>query len=236
MTGTILRKDLATLWASPLPYLTGAAFHAVLAVLVVDQLQGRGQAVVQPLFPIAGFLLLLVVPLLTMRAFAEEARSGTLDLLLVAPVPGSALAAGKWLAAWLSTLVVVAPAATYVVLIALWGEPDLGPAVAGFVGLALLAAAVAGIGVLASALTTSQPVAAMVTVFGVLVLWFADRGDAALSAGSTLARVSLSERFRLFAGGAIGAADAAWFLAVGVGAVVLAAAAVGMRRSPGSGR
>lgn len=230
MTAAVVRKELATLWASALPYVVGAAFHAVLGVLLVDQLAARGQAVLQPLFPVAGFLLLLAVPVLTMRTFAEEARTGTLDVLLAASVPPRPLVAGKWLAAWLSALAVLAPAALAVVLVEQWGSPDRGPAVSGFLGLALLAAAVAGLGVLASSLTSSQPVAAMVSVSAVLVLWFADAGDGGLRTGGGLGSVSLSARLRGFADGAVDSADVAFFLTLAAASLVAAALAVDARR------
>lgn len=230
MTLAVVRKELAALWASSLPYIVGAAFHALLGILVVNQLEVRGQAVVQPLFPIAGFLLLFTLPALTMRTFAEEARTGTLDVLLATPVPPRPLVVGKWLAAWLSALAVLAPAGLVVVLVQLWGSPDFGPVVAGFLGLTLLSAALAGIGVLTSSLTSSQPVAAMVAVFGVLVLWFAHAGSSALSTGSALAAASLSERLRTFAGGAIDTADVGYFACLAAGCLALAALALDARR------
>jgi ABC-2 type transport system permease protein len=230
MTLAVLRKELTTLWASALPYAVGAAFHVVLGILMVDQLEVRGQAVSQPLFPVAGFLLLFALPALTMRTFADEARTGTLDLLLAVPVPPRPLVLGKWLAAWLSALVVLAPAALIVVLLELWGRPDRGPAIAGFVGLALLAGALAGIGVLASSVTASQPVAALLAVFGVLVLWFADIGSSAVGTGGVLASVSLSERLRTFAGGAISTGDLAYFVCLAAACLTVAALAVDLRR------
>jgi ABC-2 type transport system permease protein len=230
VTGAVLRKELVTLWASPLPYVAGAAFQAVLGVLMVDQLQVREQAVIQPLFPLAGFLLLVTVPVLTMRAFAEEARAGTLDLLLAVPVAARPLVVGKWLAAWLSSLAVLAPAVLFVVLLGLWGSPDAGPAVSGFVGLVLLAAALAGIGTLTSSLTSSQPVAALTAALAALVLWFVQAGPADVAAGSTLAALSLSERLRLFAGGAVDTGDATFLGGLAAATLVVAALAVDLRR------
>ena len=134
MTRAVLRKELATLWASPVPWIAGAAFQAVVALLFVDQLQARAQAVVQPLFPIAGLLMVVAVPVLAMRAFTEEQRTGNLDVLLAAPVPTVPLAAGKWLGAWLTALAIVLPSAALAALTALWGSPDPGPIFTGFVG------------------------------------------------------------------------------------------------------
>jgi ABC-2 type transport system permease protein len=230
VTLAVLRKELAALWATPVPYVVGAAFHVVLGILVANQLEVRQQAVLQPVFPLAGFLLLLVVPVLAMRTFAEELRTGTLDVLLAVPVSPRPLVVGKWLATWITSIVLTAPAGVVVVLVHLWGSPDRGPAITGFVGLALLAGALAAVGVLASALTSSQPVAAMVAVSAVLVLWFAHVGSDAISTGSTLASISLSERLRTFAGGAIDTADVAYFGCLAVGALALASLAIELRR------
>src|SRR4051795_6979033 len=89
-------KDLFVLWTTPLPYVGGAVFHALLGLLYVSQLAERQQALIQPMFPLAGFLLVVVMPILTMRAFADESRSGSLDLLAVAAVPTAVLVTGKW--------------------------------------------------------------------------------------------------------------------------------------------
>lgn len=230
MTRAVLRKELASLWASPLPYVVGATLHAVLGVLMVNQLEVRQQAVIQPLFPLAGFLLLFAVPVLAMRSVADEIRTGTLDLLLAVPVPPRPLVVGKWLATWLTAVAVLAPAGVVVALVELWGEPDLGPVAAGFLGLGLLAGALAAVGVLTSSTTASQPVAAMVAVFGMLVLWFAHVGSAAISTGSTLAAISFSERLRTFAGGAVDSADVAYFACVAAGALTVAALLIDLRR------
>lgn len=225
----ITRKDLATLWASALPWTAGAAFQAVLGLLVVDQLAARRQAVLQPMFPIAGLLLVVVVPVVTMRALAEESRSGSLDLLLAIPVPPAPLVVGKWLAAWLTTLALVAPAVVHVVLARLWGRPDLGPVAAGFVGLALLAAALTGIGVLASAVTSSVAVAALAAAMVGLVLWFAGAATGGAGAGP-IAALSLSERLRTFAGGAVDSGDVVYLLALVAGTLVVATTLLDLRR------
>lgn len=230
MIRAIARKDLATLWASPVPYVVGATFQAVLGLLMVDQLVVRAQAVVQPLFPIAGFLVILVVPTITMRALAEEHRTGTLDQLLAVPIPSRRLVIAKWLAAWATTVVVVAPAGLFAVLVALWGAPDQGPVVTGFTGLVLLAGLTTAVGVLTSACTESQPIAAMTALFATVVAWFAHVGGEATGDTGLLAAVSLSERMRLFAGGALDSGDVVFFVAVTVGALVVATTIVELRR------
>src|SRR5438045_2477577 len=131
MTGAVAGKDLKALWCSPIPYVVGALFHFVLALLYVNQLEVRRQALIQPLFPVAGFLLLAMVPVICMRSLTEEARTGTLELLQTIPVGTWATIAGKWIAAWVTTLGVSAPALLFVALLQWLGHPDLGPVVSG---------------------------------------------------------------------------------------------------------
>lgn len=230
MTRAVLRKELTALWASPLPYVIGAAFHAVLGVLAVNQLEVRGQAVLQPVVPLAGFLLLFVSPVLAMRTFSEELRTGSLDVLVAAGVPAWPLVVGKWLAVWLTGVALLIPLGALAVLVAMWGTPDWGPVITGAAGLTLLAAVLAGVGVLASSLTQAQPVAAAAAIFGVLVLWFAHVGSSVVTTGTVLASLSFSERLRTFAGGAIDTADVSFFVAATAETMVLAAMAVDLRR------
>jgi len=207
-TIAIFRKELTTLWLSPLPYVVGALFHLVIGVLYVEQLEIRGQALFQPIFPIAGFLLLALMPILSMRTFAEEARTGSLDLLLAIPVRARHLAVGKWLATAASALAVIAPLGVALGLVSAWGSPDPGPAISGLFGLALFSVALAALGVAASSITSSQPVAALVAFFVGLLLWFSHVGSESWAAGGVLSHFSLSERLRAFASGVIDSTDA----------------------------
>lgn len=230
MTLAIARKDLAVLWASPIPWVAGAFFHFVLGLLYASELVARRQALIQPLFPLAGFLLLIIVPILTMRSFAEEARSGTLDLLQAVPVDTRSLIVGKWVATWITALVALAPSGAAVIVLVLFGNPDPGPIVSGYLGLALMAAALAAIGVFASSVTSSQPVAAVIAFFISLILWFAHVGSQTIVTGSFLAHFSISERLRSFAAGIIDTADVGFLLILSIAALVAAATAVDARR------
>lgn len=230
MTRAIVRKDLVVLWASPIPWVVGALFHVLLGLLYVAELTARRQALIQPMFPLAGFLLLVTMPILSMRSIADEARSGTLDLLQAAPVPTGRVVVAKWLASWLSGLAILAPSAAALIILVLYGDPDPGPTVAGYLGIALVASALSGIGVFASSLTSSQPIAAVISFFVGLLLWFAHVGSQAIVTGSVLAHFSISERLRSFAAGAIDSADVGFLVLLTAAALVGAATALDGRR------
>lgn len=226
----VARKDLAALWASPVPWVVAALVQVVVGVLFVDTLDARRQAVFQPLVPIAGFVLLVTAPVLAMRSFAEEAKVGTLDVLLAVPVPTPALVAGKWLAATLTAWLALVPLGVHAALLAWWGDPDTGPIVAGTIGLALLAAAAGAVGVLASSFTSSQPVAAFGAVVPLLLAWFLQPSTSQVALRDLTARLSLSERLRGFADGALDAGDVAYFAAVAALALLAAVAVLDLRR------
>jgi ABC-2 type transport system permease protein len=230
VTLAVLRKELKVLWASPLPYLLGAVQNATLGVLGWSQITERGQAVFQPLVPIAGFLVLLTTPILASRTFADEIRTGSLELLLSIPVRRRSLVVGKYGAVLVTALALASPIGVFVLVLVLYGSPDAGPVVAGLIGLALLCAALSAIGVVASSLTSSQPVAAIGGIFAVLLLWFAHTGSESLPAGGFLGAFSVSERLRSFAGGLVDLGDVAFFAAVVVAALAIAGVAIESRR------
>lgn len=229
-TASLATKDLAVLWTSPLPYVGAGVFHVLLGLLYVGQLEVRQQALIQPMYPLAGFLMILVVPMVTMRCLSDEIRSGTLDTLLAAKVPAVVVVTGKWLAAWLTVLVVLAPTSLFVVLLHLYGSPEPGPIVAGYFGLVLLAAVLTGLGVLTSGLTSSAPVAGAASLFSALALWFIRVGPDSIVVSSAVARFSLSERLRSFAGGGIDSGDLVFFLVATAALLALTGVALRARR------
>lgn len=228
MIRAIAMKELKVIWASPVPYILGAVFHATLGVLAWTQITGRGQAVFQPIVPIAAFLIVLVAPIVCARVFSEEIARGTLEVLLAVPVPPVRLVVGKYAAVGVTLAAIAAPAALWGLLLSWYGAPDPGPMLTGALGLLLLAGALAGIGVLASSLTASQATAAIAGLFAVLALWFAHVGSESLPTG-LVAALSVSERLRSFAGGVIDLADVAYFVSVVVAALAGAWWAVSAR-------
>jgi ABC-2 type transport system permease protein len=145
-------------------------------------------------------------------------------------VPAAVLVIGKWLATWATTVVILAPSTLFVLLLHLYGNPEPGPIVAGYAGLLVLTALLTGIGVLASSLTTSAPVAVTVSLFVALALWFVHIGSDSIIASATVTRFSLSERMRSFAGGGVDSGDLAFFLLSCAAVLVLTGVALRGRR------
>jgi len=139
-------------------------------------MRGMGQMrvmeqLVPPLLTTMGFLLLFFLPLLTMRLFAEERRSGTLDLLLTYPLTEAQIIAGKFLASLSVVGVMLAFTVSGFIMMGRLTTLDWPVIGIGYVGLLLLSAAFLAYGMWASSLTSSQLVAAVTTYGGLLMLW-----------------------------------------------------------------
>lgn len=170
---------------------------------------------IDPLYSSQSLLLLLFMPLLTMNLLAGEQRGGTLPLLLSSPLSTLSVVLGKWLAllAYVSGLLFVGGALAPITMI--WfGEPPLMPMLGAGLGLLLLAGALGALGLLASSLSGSQLVAAVVTWTTSLGLWMLAVLETGDGPAAALARHgSLLVHVRSFGQGLILGADVAWLLA-----------------------
>jgi ABC-2 type transport system permease protein len=159
-------------------------------------------------------LLLVLMPLLTMRLFAEERRLGTLELLWTYPLRDVEIIAGKFLACMLPVTLMLLPTLAYPILLTRFYPVDAGPLVAGYLGLWLLCAAFVACGLFLSALTDSQLVAGASTYGVLLFFWVMTWNEAALSEGalSLLVPFSLFDRFEVFSQGGIDTQDVAYLV------------------------
>jgi ABC-2 type transport system permease protein len=159
-------------------------------------------------------LLIVLVPLLTMRLFAEERKLGTLELLWTYPVRDVELIAGKFIGCIVVVTVLLAATAVYPLLVASLYPVDVGPLLAGYGGLWLLAAAFVACGLFVSALTDSQLVAGAATYGLLLFFWVVTWNEAAVNdvTRSLLLPLSLFDRFYPFARGAVDTKDVTYLL------------------------
>ncbi|HUR77112.1 MAG TPA: ABC transporter permease [Acidimicrobiales bacterium] len=233
MTGTltIAWRELRSFAVSPFAYVVAALYLALNGLLFVSDLPGLTEARVDSWMRHAALLTVFVAPLLSMRALAEERRSGSLEVLLSSPVTDAAVVVGKYLGLLGAYTCLLAATAVYPLMIALWGAPDSGPIVAGYVGLLLLGAASLGVGLLASALSRQQIVAAVLGFVTLLVLWVLDSLAPHLGGGEgLLAYLATNPHVEPFVRGIIRPQDAVYYTTVAVVAQVVAAKALESRR------
>lgn len=215
----ILLREINSFFGSPVAYLVIALF-LVLNGLFLWVFEGQynilmsGFADLTPFFTIAPWVLLLLVPAVTMRSFADERKQGTLELLLTKPLSVWQIVLGKFLGALALIVLSVIPTLVYVFVISDLGMPagniDLGSTAGSYMGLLFLAAAYCAIGVFASALTDNQIVAFMLALLFCFALFF---GLEALgtSAGSTLGEWGMNRHFESMGRGVIDTRDVLYF-------------------------
>jgi ABC-2 type transport system permease protein len=154
------------------------------------------------------------MPLITMRLFAEERRSGTIELLLTYPVRDGAVLLGKYLAALALYGLMLALTLLYPAIVVYFARLEWGPLLTGYLGLVLMGAAFLAVGVFASSLTENQIVAS-VTTFGVLLIFWVIGWSAEAAGGmwgKVLSHLSILEHFDGFAKGIIDTKDVLYYL------------------------
>jgi ABC-2 type transport system permease protein len=227
MIPTIALRELRTLFLSPLAWSILAVVQLLLAflflarielyqqyqpqLLAMDNPPGVTEVVLPDLLGNAAIVLLLVVPLLTMRLVAEERRNKTLALLFSAPVSMTEIVLGKYLGVLGFLLIVLVLLALMPLSLLLGGGLDLGLFFSGFLGLAFVLAGFAAVGLFMSTLTQHPTVAAVATFGALLLFWILDwSGQGAGAEGNWLAYLSLFNHYKPFLDGLFSSADAAY--------------------------
>lgn len=215
---TIARRELAAMFDHPTGYILLVVFLAINAFLYFRTIDLEQMATLRPMLMLLPWIFLFFVPAVTMRTLAEDARSGMMEVVLAQPLTELELLLGKYVGAVL--FMWIALALTLCIPIGLtFGAPvQWGPIVAQYVGAALLAAGLAGVGVWASSLVRSQITAfiAAVAVMFVLILVGLDQLFVGLppTLGAIAARLGVLSHFQNIGRGVIDLRDAIYFVSL----------------------
>ena len=214
--GTLLLKEEKAIFSSPIAYAIVTVFLLLMGYTFTAFLFLNRAGSLLHIFFQAAVLFLLIVPVITMRLVAEERRTGTLELLLTAPVKEVEIVLAKFVASMTIVLVMLALASSYAVVLGIYGDPDWGPIYSGFLGLLLLTGALTAIGLLVSGLTSNQIVAAVITMGAGILLWMIDTLGYLLPDpfDTILTSLSLVAHFTPLATGALFLSDAGFFLTI----------------------
>ena len=229
MIFTIAVRELRSLFLSPLAWAILAVTQFILAWLFLAQIEtwlalqprlaaiegapGVADIVVAPLLANAAIVLLLITPLITMRSLSEEYRARTISLLFSAPVSMTEIVLGKYLGILGFFLALLVMLALMPLSLMVGTDLDLGKLAAGLLGLGLMLAAFAAIGLYMSSLT-EQPVVAAVTTFGLLLLlWIIDQADSAQADG-VVGYLSMLAHYQTLLKGVFNSMDVGYYVLV----------------------
>jgi ABC-2 type transport system permease protein len=209
----LLAKEIKALFTSMIAYVVIAVFLLLMGYTFTAMLFLNKTATLIHGFFQASMLLLLIVPIITMRLFAEERRSGTLELLLTAPVREIDVVLAKFLASMVVIVVMLVLTLPQPMTLRLFGDPDWGPVYSGYLGLLLLGGALTALGLAISALTANQIVAATVSLGLFLLMWMLDSLGTLLPDpyDTWVINLSLLAHFTPFATGALYLTDLGFF-------------------------
>jgi len=231
-TWTICRKELGSYFVSPIAYLLltmfalifGFFFWNALSFFVIEgmEMQLRGEAIpmnlnediIRPLLMNVGVIFLFFIPLITMRLFAEEKRSGTIELLATSPVRDIEIILGKWLAALILYACLLGFTALNFTFLFLYGKPDWKPLAVGYLGLLLQGGLFLAIGAFISTLTKNQIIAGAVTFAVLILLWVLEwvSGYESATWATVCSYISVITHFESFGRGVIALKDVVFYL------------------------
>jgi ABC-2 type transport system permease protein len=231
-TLAIAQKELRSYFSSPIAYIIigffalpfGVFFYLYLGAFVRQSLQmaqyggnmNVNQQVIRYVLQNASVIILFVMPMITMRTYSEEKRSGTIELLLTSPVTDVQIIVGKFLGALGLYIAMLLVTVLYIAILFVYGNPEWRPLIAAYTGLLLMGSAFLALGLLISSTTNNQIVAGVVTFVVFLMLWIV--GWFAESAGPVLGDLtkylSITEHFDDFSKGIIDTKHVIYYLSL----------------------
>lgn len=234
----IAKRELGSYFVSPIAYVVIAVYLVIAGFIfflnvVIGMAQAGAPVSLENQFGTMAFLWLIFAPPLTMRLLAEEQRMGTLELLLTSPVRDWEVVVGKFLASLGVLLLTIVIAVVYGLMLMAYGNPDPGPMAAGYLGLLLSGGALLAIGVMASAMTQNQVVAAVLAFVANLVLWIisaVSQVASSLTTSQVLNQLGFFEHTLNFWRGVIDTNDIVYFVSLMALALFIATRILEARR------
>ena len=229
----VFKKELTVTFASPIFYaatfiflvVSGYFFYSNAAVFTLLSFQARanpllleklnlGDMVVKPLLGQFSIILLLMLPLITMRSYAEEKKLGTIELLFTYPISDAAALAGKYLASVFTLLIMLLGTIVSLLLLEAFGSLDWGSVLSGYLGIFLMGASFIALGIFTSSLTENQIVSAVLSFGALLLFWLIgwSKVIAGPTAGPILEHLSIITHLDNFAKGLIDTRDVIFYL------------------------
>ena len=223
----ILLREIKSFFGSPIGYMVVAIF-LILNGLFLWVFEGdfnilnSGFADLNPFFTLAPWILIFLIPAVTMRSFSDEKKQGTIELLLTKPLSSWQIVNGKFIGAFLLIIIALIPTLVYVFVISNYGSPegsfDLGSTVGSYFGLLFLVASYTSIGLFTSTLSENQIVAFIIAVFLCFLFYFGFEGISTLTASFSdfVASLGMDFHYKSISRGVIDTRDVLYFISVTV--------------------
>ena len=206
---TIFKKELKTYFLSPIGYIAIGIFMVMYSIFFYLTTITYGSVFMGDLYyATARYGLLLIIPLLTMRIFAEERKNGTEQLLLTSPRSVTSIVLGKFLAAVTVILITLILSIIYPIIISFFGTVNIPTLIVTIIGFLLVAMAAISIGMLASSITENQIISAIITIVVLVAPWFL------VDISSIFSSVDLIDKFLKFPSGLISVSDTVCLLSI----------------------
>ena len=211
----IFKKELRVYFVSPLAYVFLGVFLLIAGMFFYLGVALTGEASLRVMLGNLAIALIFVLPMLTMRHFAEEQKSGTFELLMTSPISPVSLIVGKWLASLAMCVLMLAGTLLFPAILAYYGDPDWGVIATSYLGLLLVCMAFCAAGLFASSLTNDQVAAGMGGIVLLLPFWMIGSAGALVGdrAQAILDQLALLPHLRGFTKGVVDSADVLYFVA-----------------------
>ena len=224
---SIVLREIKSFFGSPIGYLVIAIFLLLngFFLWVFDgefNILKSGFADLSPFFTLAPWILIFLIPAVTMRSFSDEKKQGTIELLFTKPLSLWQIVNGKFLGAFLLIVIAIIPTVVYIYVISSLGMPegniDLGSTLGSYFGLLFLVAAYTSIGIFTSTLSENQIVAFLLSVFLCFLFYFGFQGMATYATGfeDAIARFGMEYHFKSMSRGVLDTRDILYFVSITV--------------------
>lgn len=222
---SVIKKEFKSYFLSPVGYIFIGLFLVMFSIFFYTDVVQYGSTNFEYIFYSGATILTFIVPILTMRSFAEERKSGTEQLILTSPISLTKVIIGKFIAATLIVLITEACTFMYFGILCFFGTPHLTTAISTLIGFSLLAMSYISFGIFASSVTENQIIAGILTIGFFILTWF-------LPQFSTIfTNFSLINMFTKFPQGQIDIADTITFITFTITCILLTLIIMQRRKS-----
>ena len=221
----VIKKEFKSYFYSPIGYIFIGLFLLMFSIFFYTDVIQYGSTNFEYIFYSGATILTFIVPILTMRTFAEERKTGTEQLILTSPISLSKVVIGKFIAATIIVIITELFTFMYFGILCFFGMPHLSTAIATLIGFLLLAMAYISFGILASSVTENQIIAGILTIGFFILTWFLPQFNAVFT------NFSLINMFSKFPQGQIDIADTVTFISFSVVCILLTLIVLQRRKS-----